>query len=101
MRVLRILCAVAALASLPAYAEDCVEPTAPPEPPRGATATREQMIAAQETIKVYNAAVTAFSACVDQNKGNHIRASVAVQQLEGLAERFNAELREFRKRNGG
>ena len=82
-------------------AEECVEPKAPAALPSGATATREEMLAGQDAMKSYNAAVAAFSACVDRTHANPTRANELVRGLQTLANRFNAELRIFKQRNGG
>ena len=79
----------------------CVAPDPPSDPPSGATATRDEMLAAQAAIKKHNAAVTAFSDCVRRSGINELRADEAVRHLEKLAEKFNAELRAFKQRSGG
>jgi hypothetical protein len=99
MKVLAIVCTIVAVMPLPAFA-DCVAPTAPGEPPSGATATREQMVAAQAAIKGYDAAVAAFTECARKN-GETLKAEDAVRGVEKLAAKFNAELRVFKQRNGG
>jgi hypothetical protein len=97
-----LVCALAALSPIAtAVAEDCVDPKEPATPPPGETATRDEMRAAQEAKRLYNAAVTEFSACVDRNKLNPAAANAAVKKLQTLANRFNAELRTFKQRNAG
>ena len=98
-----LLCALAALTPLTvsAQAPTCVEPPAAPDAPNGTTATRDEMRAAQEAIKVYNAAVTAFSACIHQTKGDTTKSNEHVRRLETVANRFNAALREYKQRSGG
>ena len=96
-----LLCLAATLASLTLSAEECVEPAEPQDPPSGETASREEMRAAQEAMKVYNAAVTEFSACTERNHENPAKSNEAVRKLKVLANRFNAELRTFRQKNGG
>lgn len=97
--MLRILVAVAALTCVDAFADICVEPPAPADPPSGATATREEMRAVQEMFKAYNTAVVQFSACIDKNNGSPARADNVVRRLERLADKVNAEVRAFRQRN--
>jgi hypothetical protein len=96
-----LLCALAALTPLTASAETCVDPPTPRDLPSGATATREEMRAGLEAMKAYNAAVTQFSACTDRNKDDVTKSNEAVRRLETLANRFNAELRTFKQKNGG
>jgi len=102
MKTRAILFTIAAVIALPASA-DCVAPTPPGDPPSGATATREQMVAAQAVIKTYDAAVAVFSDCVKKDgTGRQAQgAEDAVRSVEKLAAKFNAELRIFKQRNGG
>ena len=100
MKALAILCTVVAATPLSAFA-DCVAPTPPGDPPSGATATREEMLAAQTAIKGYDAAVAAFAECVRKDGGPSSKADDAVRGVEKLAARFNAELRAYKQRNGG
>jgi hypothetical protein len=101
MKARAILCTIAAVMSWPAFA-DCVAPTPPGDPPSGATASREQMVAAQAKIKGYDAAVAEFAACVSRGGGGRpAQAEDAVRAVEKLAAKFNAELRAFKQRNSG
>jgi hypothetical protein len=100
MKALAILYTVAVVLPLPVLA-DCVAPPAPGEPPSGATASREQMMAAQAAIKGYDAAVNEFAACIKKDGGRPALAEEAVHAVEKLAAKFNAELRVFKQRNGG
>ena len=100
MKALMILCTVVAVTPLCASA-DCVAPTPPNDPPSGATATREEMLAAQTAIKGYDAAVAVYAECVRKDGGPASRADDAVLRVEKLAARFNAELRAYKQRNGG
>jgi len=95
---------------------DCGKPTEPGAPPDGASASRAQMLAAQEAMKAYDAATTAYTQCVDtaaQNIVNQyqnfvpaseVRAvreldvkvhNAAVDQDQALVTRFNQQLRVF------
>jgi hypothetical protein len=100
MKALAILYTVVAAAPLCALA-DCVAPSTPADPPSGATATREEMLAAQTAIKGYDAAVAAFAECIRKEGGSTVKADDAVRGVERIAARFNAELRTFKQRNGG
>ena len=95
-----LLGTIAILSSLGARAE-CVAPPTPPEPPDGMAASREEMLTAQGVIKAYNTAVVAFQECVQKNGGSSAKVDAAVRQLQRLADRFNAELRTFKQKNGG
>jgi hypothetical protein len=100
MKALAILCTIFAATPLCALA-DCVEPAPPGDPPSGATASRQEMLAAQTAIKAYDAAVGAFADCVRKDGGPTAKADDAVRGVERIAARFNAELRTFKQRNGG
>ena len=100
MKALAILCTIVASTPLCASA-DCLEPTPPGDPPSGATATRQEMVAAQTAIKGYDVAVGAFADCIRKDGGPASKAEDAVRSVERIAARFNAELRTFKQRNGG
>lgn len=99
MKVLALVGLVAWLASGPALAE-CVEPRDDPHVPDGATASREEMVAAQNAIKAYNIAVKEFSNCVAVHDLDSARGNLAVGKLLVIADRFNVEMRTFKKRAG-
>ena len=80
--------------------------------PDGATATREQMLAAQAQVRAYQAAMNEFIACIDSEgdaQGEEApaefkslmveRHNSAVTELEGVAAAFNEQLRAFRAAN--
>jgi hypothetical protein len=96
-----LMVGIACLTSFPALAA-CEAPPAPPTPPIGATASRDEMLAAQTAIKEYNVAVSAYAECAEKDGSSHelANANQAIHQLEKLAERFNAELRAFKQKNG-
>jgi hypothetical protein len=85
----------------------------PPVPlPDGATATREQMLAAQAQVRAYQTAMNEFLACVDSEleaEGEQApeefkslmvaRHNAAVAEMEGVADAFNTQLRAFRAAN--
>ena len=53
----------------------CVYPQAPQDLPNGASATKEQMLAAQGTVKEYSKAVQeTYLPCLEQEKGTTIAA---------------------------
>jgi hypothetical protein len=85
-----------------AIAATCTEPTPFTEIPSGASASREEMLAAQRAMKAYDNAVKAFSDCVHDSGGDaNGRVNQAVERLQKLADRFNLELHTFKERNGG
>jgi hypothetical protein len=72
----------------------------PPAVPSGETASREEMVAAQVAMKAYNAAVVAYTQCVQKDGGSATELNRIVNQLEKLAVRFNDELRKYKQKAG-
>ena len=97
----------------------CVYPQAPQELPSGASATKEQMLAAQGTVKEYSKAVQeTYLPCLEQEKGTTIAAldaadpeyaqkklaietvqakkhNVALDELTALATRWSEEIKAY------
>lgn len=105
-------CVLAAVASACGFAAAACEAPAPVPLPDGATATREQMLAAQAQVRAYQAGMTEFLACVDSEleaEGEQApdefkslmvsRHNAAVAEMEGVADAFNVQLRAFRAAN--
>lgn len=99
MKALAVVGLIASLMSLPAFA-NCVEPQAVPSVPDGATASRDDMLSAQKALISYNTVVTEYATCLEKIGGSSSRQNEAVEKLRRIANRFNAELRAFRKRSG-
>jgi hypothetical protein len=109
--------ALAAGAALPAHA-DCTFPRAPAALPDGNTATMEEMVAGQQTVKKYMADMDVYLKCLDDEKVSMpekptddqkkeyerqeaIRVqkhNAAVGDMEGVAGKFNEQLKSFRAR---
>ena len=105
-------CLLAAIASGYGLAAAACEPPAPVPMPDGATATREQMLAAQAQVRAYQTAMNEFVACIDSEaeaQGEQApaefkalmveRHNTAVAEMEGVAAAFNDQLRAFRAAN--
>jgi len=105
-------CLLAALASGCGFAAAACEPPTPVAMPDGATATRDQMLAAQAEVRAYQAAMNEFVACIDSDleaQGEKApdefkslmvsRHNAAVSEMEGVAAAFNEQLRAFRTAN--
>ncbi|PZN30953.1 MAG: hypothetical protein DIU71_11080 [Proteobacteria bacterium] len=96
---------VLATCALSAQAE-CVYPKAPDTIPDGATATEQEMIAAMQAFKAYDAAVVAFRECVEKESGTSMQAksmqmrkvNAAVDELQTKAKQFNEQVRVFKAR---
>jgi hypothetical protein len=89
---------LANLVALPAYA-DCAAPQLTSPVPSGATASREDMLAAQRAIKAYDLAVNDYVACMDRIHGSADKQTAVLRELQEIADRFNAEFRAFKAKN--
>lgn len=80
--------------------------------PDGKSATREQLLEAQNTVKAYMAAMDAYIACIDEEssaKGENApadykalmiqRHNSAVTEMETVAAAFNDQVKAFRAAN--
>jgi hypothetical protein len=121
MKALYSLAVLATLAGSHAYAA-CTYPTAPDAIPDGASATLEQMVAAQKLVKQFDQEIGAYTAClklesdaalaqVDQAQDDAKKKeerkkelermqvqkhNAAVEADEALATRFNEQLKAFK-----
>lgn len=93
-----LLAGIASLISQAALAE-CKLPPAPRASPKGATASREEMLTAQMALKTYSDEVASYSKCIHQEGGSDVALKQVIKQLELLADQFNAELRAFKQKN--
>ena len=111
MRALKS-CLLTAIASGYGLAAEACEAPAAVALPDGATATRDQMLAAQAQVRAYQAAMNEFVACMDSEadaQGDQApdefkslmvsRHNAAVAEMEGVAAAFNEQLRAFRAAN--
>ena len=80
--------------------------------PDGKASTMDQMLAAQAEVKAYQAAMTAFLACIDSEleaQGEQApedfkslmvaRHNAAVSEMEGVAAAFNDQIKAYRAAN--
>lgn len=88
-----------ALACDPVWA-DCAEPTGITSVPSGATASRDDMVAAQRAIKAYDTAVKEFTECLQKAGDTSNKEDMALDRLHKIADKFNEELRTFKQKNG-
>lgn len=108
--VLSLLCAVPAMA-------DCTYPKKPSDPPNGAKATQDEMVAAMKATRQFDADVKTYQACLDaeteamlnalgdQAKAEDIKrvkdkqtlkANTAYEDAAKIAAAFNEQLRAFK-----
>jgi hypothetical protein len=99
----------------------CTAPAAPVAMADGATASREQMQAAHDTVKAFDTATTHYTQCVDaaaSQAGEQFKAAATAADLQRLkdeqdrrydaaldidkqlASRFNEQLRIYKARGG-
>jgi hypothetical protein len=92
---------IACLASLQASAY-CNAPPEPPQLPDGASASREDMVSAVHAIRTYETAVKEYQDCAQRTKDEvqMQNADRVAAKLTAIAEKFNAELYVFKKKNG-
>lgn len=114
----RLTLALIALSASGAAQAACIYPRAPDRVPDGATATYEEMVAAQKAVQQFNEDVNAYNACLDleqaereksgaydENQLTEMRAmqakrnNAAVDQVQAIADRFNEQLRIFKARD--
>ncbi len=99
MRAFTLLGLIALLTPLASFAA-CPEVQDSPQLPDGATASREEMLAATQAVKDYNTAVEEYVECWRKRGGNTARENRAIDKLNAVANKFNAEVRTFKKRGG-
>jgi hypothetical protein len=119
MKLFIATAAFAVLTAGPVYAE-CPYPTPPEKIPDGNTASLDDMVAVKKAITTYDAAIGVYLDCIKQEhedavaKGgdkltdkqkedlDHIetqRHNAAVAQLQGVADRFNEQVRIYKAKN--
>ncbi|HEY6452419.1 MAG TPA: hypothetical protein VIX87_07450 [Steroidobacteraceae bacterium] len=115
MKGLLIAALFAAFASGPLYA-DCAVPDSTVQIPDGATATKEEMIAAHKAVEAFNVAVKAYSDCLAQEQADKVAAggdkiklqaeyaglnNAQVDKVQALADKFNTELKAYNAAKAG
>jgi len=106
------------LAAAQAHAA-CNYPVAPGKFPDGSTATKEEMLAAKSQVVSYNKDMETYLSCLqgefdaknaadttstpeqkaDAQKMHEQKYNAAVQELQGVADRFNEQLRVWKAKN--
>jgi hypothetical protein len=119
MKALLPLTIIATLCAGTAYAA-CTAPDAIAKIPNGSKATKDEMVAAQRSVKAYDAAVKGFTDCLKTEQDAEIAAggdkmtdeqkakiagryaakqNTEVDKLQKAADRFNIELKAFKAKN--
>jgi hypothetical protein len=99
MKTLLAISLIAIFESPLAFA-DCVVPPSAPNVPSGETASRDDMLAAMKRVKAYNVEVALYSDCVINTGGDDNQRNAVINALQHIADKFNAELRIFKAKNG-
>jgi len=118
MKVLLAMALGAALWGGVAYA-DCSYPAAPSKLPDGASATLEEMVAGQKSVKEYDKAIKDYVDCIDKDLDQKIsqagdklkpeqkadmqkveaqKHNAAIDQLQSVADRFNEQVKVYKAR---
>ena len=119
MKALTALALTAALSAGAAYA-DCPYPAAPDKLPDGHSATLEEMVAGQKSVKEYDKAINDYVSCIDKELEARIakagdslkpeqkadmqkvetqKHNAAIDQLQQVADRFNEQVKVFKARS--
>jgi hypothetical protein len=119
MKALIAIAVVTSLVAAQAYA-DCPYPSGPKKIPDGASATMDEMVATKKAIKEYDDATSAYLTCIQREHDEALNAlgqkvtdkqkadldrveldrhNAAVAQLQGTADRFNAQVRAYKAKN--
>jgi len=121
MKILFTASILGVLAAGSAYA-DCPKPDSSVNIPSGASATKDEMIAAQRALKAYDASVKSFGDCLQQEQAAKIaaagdkasksdkdkinaeyakRVNDEIDKDQKLADKFNTELKAYKAKNTG
>jgi hypothetical protein len=124
MKLLTAVAAIPLLLALGSAADAaCVYPQAPQKFPNGASATKEEMLAAQTSVKEYSKAVQeVYLPCLEQEQNDAIAAldpadpefekkklnaeaihakkhNAALDELQAAADRWNSEKKAFQEKS--
>jgi len=117
MKTIVTLALAAAFSAAPLYAA-CTYPKAPQSIPDGSTASLEEMLAGQRAVKAFDAEITAYQSCLETEHNEALAANpglttdqknerakilaqkqnAAVDEAQGVADRFNAQIRVYREK---
>jgi len=93
---------------------DCTYPKPPDNMPNGATASKDEMVAAMAAYKQYNSDVDAYTTCLDQETADKVKEaagagaimqikaiqskkrSSAIDERQAKIEEFNKQIRTFK-----
>src|SRR5882762_9936369 len=94
---LLILASVGGLWATVGFADGCPGPNAPTNFPEPSTATEQDILAAQESVKQYLSDMESALKCLD-GQHNDQAHNTAVDDMQKIATKFNTVLRAYRAR---
>jgi hypothetical protein len=94
---LLILTAVGSLYATTSLADSCHGPSAPSTFPDPSTATEQDILAAQQTVKQYLTEMESALKCMDAAH-NEMAHNIAIDDMQKTAAKFNTVLRAFKSR---
>ena len=115
MKLMMLVSGLVLLGVAPVHAA-CTAPDVAIQIPNGLTATLDEMKAAQAAVKTANAAVSDYTACLQQEQNDKIAAGgdknklqkeyakrndEEIDKLQQVVDKFNAEIRAYKGRATG
>ena len=94
---LLILTAVGSLYATAGLADSCHGPSAPSTFPDPSTATEQDILAAQQSVKQYLTEMESVLKCVD-SAHNDSAHNAAIDDMQRIATKFNTVLRAYRSK---
>ena len=94
---LLILAAAGSLYATTGLADSCHGPSAPNAFPDPSTATEQDILAAQQTVKQYLTEMETVLKCVDSAHNDHAH-NAAIDDMQKTATKFNTVLRAYRSK---
>jgi hypothetical protein len=92
-----IFAATAGLYANSGLADTCHGPSAPTSFPEPATATEQEIVAAQQSVKQYLSGMESALKCMDAEH-NDVAHNTAIDDMQKTAAKFNSVLRAFKAR---
>jgi hypothetical protein len=97
---LLIFASAASLYSMTGFADSCHSPSPPSSFPEPSTATGDDILAVQQSIKQYLTEMELALKCLDAAHNDHAR-DAAVDDMRKTAAKYNVVLRSYRARQKG
>jgi hypothetical protein len=97
---LLVLASAASLYSATGLADSCRGPSAPTNFPEPATATADDILAVQQSVKQYLSDMELALKCMDAAHNDHAH-DLAVDDMQKTAAKYNSVLRAYKARQKG